>query len=105
MRVIALPTLKAFWEAHPSAEQPLKSWYQEALTATWSQPAHIKHSYGSASILKNNRVVFNIKGNDFRLVVAIAYGLGIVYVKFVGTHKEYDSVDAESIDQTPKKSS
>jgi mRNA interferase HigB len=84
--------LRAFWERYPDAEQPLKAWYGEATSASWSQPADIKAQYRSASVLKNRRVVFNIKGNDYRLIVAIAYKLQIVYVKFVGTHKEYDAV-------------
>ena len=98
MRVIAVSTLRAFWERYPDAEQPLKAWYEEAASANWSQPADIKAQYRSASVLKNRRVVFNIKGNDYRLIVAIAYKLQIVYVKFVGTHKEYDAVDAETIE-------
>ncbi|HOC11557.1 MAG TPA: type II toxin-antitoxin system HigB family toxin [Thermomonas sp.] len=98
MRVIAVSTLRAFWERHPEAEQPLKAWYEEATSASWSQPADIKSQYRSASVLKNRRVVFNIKGNDYRLIVAIAYKLQIVYVKFVGTHKEYDAVDAETVE-------
>lgn len=100
MRVIAVSTLKAFWERFPEAEQPLKAWYEEATKASWMQPADIKAQYRSASVLKSRRVVFNIKGNDFRLVVAIAYRLQVVYVKFVGTHKEYDAIDAETIDLT-----
>ena len=98
MRVIAVSTLRAFWERYPDAEQPLKAWYEEATSASWSQPADIKAQYRSASVLKNRRVVFNIKGNDYRLIVAIAYKLQIVYVKFVGTHKEYDAVDAETVE-------
>ena len=98
MRVVAVSTLRAFWERYPDAEQPLKAWYEEAKNATWTQPAEIKAQYRSASVLKNRRVVFNIKGNDYRLIVAIAYKLQIVYVKFVGTHQEYDAVDAETID-------
>ena len=98
MRVIAVSTLRAFWERHPDAEQPLKAWYEEATNATWTQPADIKAQYRSASVLKNRRVVFNIKGNDYRLIVAVAYKLQIVYVKFVGTHKEYDAVDAETVE-------
>ena len=98
VRVIAVSTLRSFWERHPDAEQPLKAWYQEATGATWTQPADIKAHYRSASVLKNRRVVFNIKGNDYRLIVAIAYKLQIVYVKFVGTHKEYDAVDAETVE-------
>jgi len=98
MRVIAISTLRAFWELHPDAEQPLKAWYEEATNASWTQPAEIKAQYRSASVLKNRRVVFNIKGNDYRLIVALAYKLQIVYVKFVGTHEEYDAIDAETID-------
>ena len=98
MRVIAVSTLRAFWERHPDAEQPLKAWYEEATNATWTQPADIKALYRSASVLKNRRVVFNIKGNDYRLIVAVAYKLQIVYVKFVGTHNEYDAVDAETVE-------
>ncbi|MEW5885525.1 MAG: type II toxin-antitoxin system HigB family toxin [Pseudomonadota bacterium] len=98
MRVIAVSTLRAFWERHPDAEQPLKAWYEEATSATWSQPADIKAQYRSASVLKNRRVVCNINGNDYRLIVAVAYKLQIVYLKFVGTHKEYDAVDAATID-------
>ncbi|CAH1748701.1 Addiction module toxin RelE [Thauera humireducens] len=98
MRVIAVSTLREFWKLHPDAEQPLKAWFEEVTKASWTQPSDIKAQYGSASILKNRRVVFNIKGNDYRLIVAIAYRLQVVYVKFVGTHKEYDEVDAETIE-------
>lgn len=100
MRVIAVSTLKVFWERFPEAEQPLKAWYEEVSKASWMQPADIKAQYRSASVLKNRRVVFNIKGNDYRLIVAIAYRLQVVYVKFVGTHKEYDAIDAETVDLT-----
>ncbi|MDO8904816.1 type II toxin-antitoxin system HigB family toxin [Hydrogenophaga sp.] len=98
MRVIAVSSLRAFWERYPDAEQPLKAWYEEATSASWTQPSDIKAQYRSASVLKNRRVVFNIKGNDHQLIAAIAYKLQIVYVKFVGTHKEYDAVDAETIE-------
>ncbi len=100
MRVIAVSTLRSFWEKHPDAEQTLKAWYEEAAQAAWTQPADIKAMYRNASVLKNRRVVFNIKGNDYRLIVAVAYKLQIVYVKFIGTHKEYNQVDAETVDQT-----
>ncbi len=93
-----MSTLRAFWKLHPDAEQPLKAWYEEASNASWAQPADIKAQYRSASVLKNRRVVFNIKGNDYRLIVAIAYKLQIVYVKFIGTHAAYDSVDAETVE-------
>jgi mRNA interferase HigB len=82
----------------PTGSSLADIWYEEATSASWTQPADIKAQYRSASVLKNRRVVFNIKGNDYRLTVAIAYKLQIVYVKFVGTHKEYDAVDAETID-------
>ncbi len=100
MRVIAVATLRSFWEKHFDAEQPLKAWYEEVINATWTQPADVKAMYRHASVLKNRRVVFNIKGNDYRLIVAVAYRLQIVYVKFIGTHKDYDRVDAETVDQT-----
>ena len=100
MRVIAVSTLRQFWARHPEAEQALKAWFQEAIAATWQQPADIKELFRSASILKNRRVVFNIKGNAFRLVTAIAYSQQIVYIKFVGTHQEYDLVNAETVDKT-----
>jgi mRNA interferase HigB len=98
MRVIAVSALRAFWTRHPDAEQPLKAWYEEVTGASWAQPADIKARYRSASVLKNRRVIFNIKGNDYRLVVGIAYKLQVVYVKFVGTHKEYDAIDAETVE-------
>ena len=98
MRVIAVSALRAFWERYPDAEQPLRAWYEEATIATWTQPADIKAQYRSAGVLKNRRVVFIIKGNHYRLVVAVAYKLQIVYVKFIGTHKEYDAVDAETVE-------
>ncbi len=100
MRVLAVSTLKAFWEqaAYKDAEEPLKAWLAEAEAAKWKQPADIKAQYSNASILKERRVVFNIKGNDYRLVVAIAYQFQAVYVKFVGTHAQYDAIDANSVE-------
>jgi mRNA interferase HigB len=98
VRVIAVATLRAFWQKHPDAEQPLKAWFEEATKASWTQPSDIKAHYRSASVLKNRRVVFNIKGNEYRLIVAIAYRLQIVYVKFIGTHAEYDTVDADNVE-------
>ena len=98
MRVIAVSTLRQFWATCPDAEQPIKAWVDEAAKAQWTQPADIKAQYRSASILKNRRVVFNIKGNDYRLIVAIAFRLGIVYVKFIGTHEQYDRIDAETVE-------
>lgn len=97
MRVIAISTLRSFWTRHPDAETPLRAWLAEAVAAQWSQPAEIKAQYASASVLKNRRVVFNIKGNDYRLIVSVAYRFQALYVKFVGTHAEYDAIDAETI--------
>jgi mRNA interferase HigB len=98
MRIIAVSYLRDFWEQNPDAEQHLKSWADEVKKANWSQPADIKAQYRSVSILKNRRVVFNIRGNEYRLVVSVAYRFQAVYVKFIGTHVEYDAIDAETID-------
>lgn len=99
MRVIAKSTLRAFWSkpGHRDAEQPLLAWYKEAEAANWSSPADIKRNFGSASILQAGRVVFNIGGNKYRLVVAVRYDLKIVFIRFVGTHRQYDDIDAEEI--------
>jgi mRNA interferase HigB len=98
MRVVALKALRDFWTLHPDAQQPLRSWYEEVSRMHWSQPADIKAQFGHASILKGRRAVFNIKGNDYRLVVALAYNTGLVFVKFIGTHKAYDAIDAETVE-------
>jgi mRNA interferase HigB len=97
MRVIALSWLRNFWNKHPQAETPLRSWYAEASRADWRSPADIKAAYRNASFLKTNRVVFNIKGNDYRLVVAVHYNRGMMYIRFIGTHREYDKIDAARI--------
>jgi mRNA interferase HigB len=97
MRIIALKTLREFWEDHPDARQPLQAWYKDARQAVWQSPADIKTVYRNVSIIANNRVVFNIKGNDYRLIVAINYRFGITYIRFVGTHREYDRIDASEI--------
>lgn len=97
MRIIAVSTLRKFWESHIDAEQPLKSWYKEATDTRWNEPNAIKQRYPSADILPDNRVVFNIKGNTYRLIVKIHYNTGIVFIRFVGTHAEYDKINAETI--------
>ena len=97
MHIVAVRFLRAFWEKNPDSEQSLKSCVNEAKQASWLLPAQINEQYRSASILKNKRVVFNIKGNNYRLVVAVAYHYKAVYVKFIGTHKEYDLIDAETV--------
>ena len=98
VRVIAVAALRAFWQKHPDAEQPLKAWFEEVTKASWSQPSDIKARYRSASVLKDRRMVFNIKGNEYRLIVATANRLLIVYVKFIGTHSEYGAVDAHTVE-------
>lgn len=98
MRVIAVKTLRDFSAKHPLAKQALMAWHDEACKANWQTPADIKRHFSSASFVGNNRVVFNIKGNDFRLIVAIAYRLGVVYIKFIGTHAQYNSIDASNVD-------
>ena len=98
MRIVAKRTLLDFIARHAHAEQALLAWYAEASKANWKTPQNIKDQYASASFVGRNRVVFNIKGNDFRLVVAVAYGFGAVYIKFVGTHKQYDAIDADTVE-------
>lgn len=100
MKVVALGTLRNFWEAHADAEQSLKAWYDEAKHAKWVTPQDIRNHYASASFVGRNRVVFNIKGNDYRLIVAVAYRFQAVYIKFVGTHAEYDRIDAATVEDT-----
>lgn len=97
MRIISRSTLRTFWEKYPDAEQPLKAWLHETSRTTWNSPSDVKNLYRNASILANNRAVFNIKGNNYRLIVHVRYDLGIVFIRFVGTHQEYDKVDAETI--------
>lgn len=97
MKIIAIRTLREFWERHPQAEVPLRSWHAETCHANWRTPADIKTAHRNASFLANNRVVFNIKGNDFRLVVAVRYTQGLMFIRFVGTHAEYDRINAETI--------
>jgi mRNA interferase HigB len=97
VRVISVKALKSFWQRHPDAESPLRAWYTEAKRANWSAPHAIKTAYRTASILPNDRVVFNIKGNTYRLVVAVKYEFQVVYIRFIGTHAEYDKIKAEEI--------
>jgi mRNA interferase HigB len=97
MRIIAKATLRRFWKDHPDAEQSLRAWHSEAKAATWMAPADVKAKYRSASVLKGSRIVFNIGGNKYRLIVKINYPFQVVYVRFVGTHEDYDRVDAETI--------
>ena len=97
MRVIAKKILREFWAKHNDCEDQLKSWYKEAEEANWQIPNDIKKEYPTASFLADNRVVFNIKGNHYRLIVKINYAFSIVFIRFVGTHAEYDKIDATKI--------
>ena len=100
MRVIALSTLKSFWSgksAYSDARESTLAWYRHALKANWQSPADVKRDFGNASILRDGRVVFNIAGNRYRLVVWINYPYRVVYVRFIGTHAQYDRIDAQTI--------
>lgn len=97
MRVLAKKTLREFWENHSDSEEQLKAWYEEASEADWKNPRDVKNRYATASFLADNRVVFNIKGNRYRLVVKIYYDFGKVFIRFIGTHAEYDEIDATTI--------
>ena len=96
-RIIAKRTLKEFWEKYPDAEQYLKTWFDIAKTNSWKSPNDVKQNFGNTSILKNSRVVFNIKGNSYRLVVKFNYEREWAFIRFIGTHSEYDKIDANEI--------
>jgi len=97
MRVIALGTLRDFWTKHPDSLESLSAWYAIVSRAHWASPADVKAAYRNASFLADNRVVFNIKGNDYRLIVAMHYNRQIAYIRFIGTHRQYDQVDASKV--------
>lgn len=97
MRIISRKKLKDFWIKHEDAENLLKAWFADAKNAQWSTPANIKNNYRNASFLSENRVVFNIKGNKYRLIVVVHYNFGLVYIRFVGTHEEYNKINANKI--------
>lgn len=97
MRVIAKSTLVRFWAAHSDAAETLRAWYVDVSKANWRGPSDLKAMYATVSILRDNRAVFNIKGNRYRIVVKINYQAGIVFIRFVGTHAQYDRIDAEAI--------
>lgn len=97
MRIIARKTLIDAWAKHRDAEQQLRAWYKDAEAAMWSGPEDVRALYPTASIVGDERVVFNIKGNNYRLVVAINYSAHIVYIKFFGTHAEYDRIDVAKV--------
>ena len=97
MRIISRRTLKEFWAKHSDAERPLRAWYANVKRENWKTPSDVKAAYRNASFVRNNRVVFNIKGNTYRLVVAINYKYGIIYIRFIGTHQEYDRINAATV--------
>jgi mRNA interferase HigB len=97
MHVVSLKTLRDFWQSHADAEDALKAWFKEAEIAAWGSFDDIKARYRSADVIAGNRVVFNIKGNTYRLIVKIHYNTGRVFIRFVGTHAEYNKIDAETI--------
>lgn len=97
MRVLAKKRLREFWERHLAARGPLVAWFREVEREDWGTPAAVKARYPNASILGGDRVVFNVKGNTYRLVVKIKYAYRVVYVRFVGTHAEYDAVNAKEV--------
>jgi mRNA interferase HigB len=97
MRIISRKMLREFWEKHPDAQQALQAWYADVKRSDWKSPSDIKQIYRNASIVANNRVVFNIKGNHYRIVIAVQYAFGIIYIRFVGTHAEYDEIDVTTI--------
>jgi mRNA interferase HigB len=97
MRVIAISTLRDYWAKHLQAETPLRAWFADASRATWKTPTDIKAAHRNASFVGSNRIVFNIKGNDCRLVVAVHYNRGMMYIRFIGTHAEYDAIEAGKV--------
>ncbi|BCA56607.1 toxin RelE [Nitrospira sp. KM1] len=97
MRIVARRSLREFWTQHPTAKGPLEAWHQEVARADWSSPSTLKLQFRSASVLHGNRVVFNIAGNRYRLIVKINYSYRIVYIRFIGSHEDYDAVDATTV--------
>ena len=96
-RIIAKSTLQQFWKNRADCEQYLKTWYNTAKNSKWNSPNDVKQTYINASILKNGRVVFNIKGNSYRLIVKFNYDRQWAFIRFIGTHAEYDKIDADTI--------
>ena len=96
-RIFSKSTLRAFWEIHVDAEQYLKTWYETVKNADWKTPTEVKQTYANASILKNNRIVFNIKGNSYRLIAKFNFEKQWLFIRFIGTHNEYDKIDANTI--------
>ena len=96
-RIFAKSTLREYWKKHSDSEQYLKTWYDTAMSSDWETPNDIKQTYASASILKDGRIVFNIKGNSYRLIVKFNFEKQWAFIRFIGTHAEYNKVDANTI--------
>jgi mRNA interferase HigB len=96
-RIFAKSTLREFWEIHPDAEQHLKTWFDTAMSSDWKTPNDVKKTYINASILKSNRIVFNIKGNSYRLVTKINFEKQWIFIRFIGTHVDYGKINADAI--------
>jgi len=97
MRIIARSTLRRYWARHPDVADALEAWYQDVNRAVWKTPNDVKRAYPNASIIAGSRIVFNIKGNQYRLIIATSYEYSVIYIRFVGSHQEYDRVDAATI--------
>ena len=96
-RIFSKSTLREYWELQPDSEQYLKTWYDTVLSSEWKTPADVKRTYANASVLKNSRMVFNIKGNSYRLVAKFNFEKQWIFIRFIGTHSEYDRIDANTI--------
>lgn len=97
MQIIARRTLRLFWTQHPKAETPLRTWYALVSQATWNGPADIRAMFNSVDFVADNRMIFDIGGNKYRLIVHVSYQYGRVLVKFIGTHADYDTIDPEVV--------
>lgn len=97
MRIIAKRALREFWDLHPRAEQPLKAWYALVKDVVWNDPSDVRKMFNSADFVAGNRIIFNIGGNNYRLIVKASYRWQILYIRFVGTHAEYDKIDAATV--------
>jgi len=97
VRIIAKRTLRTFWKRYPKAKDPLEAWHQEVARADWATPSDVKVQFRSASMLQGNRVAFNIAGNHYRLIVKINYPYRVIYIRFIGSHTDYDTIDVTTI--------
>src|SRR5690606_23025826 len=96
-RIVAKRALREFWEKHADSEQYLKTWYETVKTSNWKSPQEVKETYITASVLKNGRIAFNIKGNSYRLIVKFNFERQWAFIRFIGTHAEYDRIDADTV--------